>query len=179
MIVRILTRLVLSVACVLAAASACGATFVVNDTLDAVDSAPGDGNCVVLATGSCTLRAAIMEANALAGDDEIELPIGTYDLTIGGSDEDACATADLDITSNLIITGTDPTRTVVNASLLPTRDRVFHIVLAAAPTSAIREASAAATTRSDKARTERLRAERLSRRGRAAARRRAADGAGR
>src|SRR5262249_43423379 len=58
-----------------------GATFTVNDKADATDAHPGDGICATL-TGTCTLRAAIQEANALAGTDQIVLPAGTYTLTI-------------------------------------------------------------------------------------------------
>lgn len=56
------------------------ATFTVNSTADAVDAALGDGVCAT-AGGQCTLRAAIQEANALAGADTITLPAGTYILT--------------------------------------------------------------------------------------------------
>ena len=42
---------------------ACPTTFSVNDNGDASDATPGDGVCAT-ATGSCTLRAAIEEANA-------------------------------------------------------------------------------------------------------------------
>jgi CSLREA domain-containing protein len=51
-----------------AAAVSCPATFVVTETGDANDDAPGDGNCDTdsLTIGNqCTLRAAIREANAL------------------------------------------------------------------------------------------------------------------
>jgi CSLREA domain-containing protein len=42
------------------------ADFVVNMTTDIVDAAPGDGVCAT-AEGECSLRAAVQEANALAG----------------------------------------------------------------------------------------------------------------
>ncbi|MBM4425155.1 MAG: CSLREA domain-containing protein [Chloroflexi bacterium] len=47
------------------------ASFIVNSTADAVDVAPGNGVCETATAGQCTLRAAIQEANALAGDDSI------------------------------------------------------------------------------------------------------------
>ena len=53
------------------------ATFTVNSTADGVDGEPGDGRCVTPNERTCTLRAAIMEANALAGADSILLPAGT------------------------------------------------------------------------------------------------------
>ena len=55
--------------------------FTVNSTTDAVDANPGDGTCAT-AGSVCTLRAAIQEANAHAGDDTIDVPAGTYLLTI-------------------------------------------------------------------------------------------------
>ncbi|MEM7053742.1 MAG: NosD domain-containing protein, partial [Pseudomonadota bacterium] len=50
------------------------------DDASAADVMPGDGLCAD-SFNSCTLRAAIMEANALAGDDFIEFSVtGTIDL---------------------------------------------------------------------------------------------------
>lgn len=100
------------------------ASLNVNSTADAVDSNPGDGICDT-GTGECTLRAAIQEANALSGDDIITIPAGTYILTIVGSDEDAAATGDLDITSNLTINGANANSTVIDANGI---DRVFDII---------------------------------------------------
>lgn len=51
------------------------ATLTVTDLGDAVDIAPGDGSCKT-AGGVCTLRAAIMEANALVGADTIDFALG-------------------------------------------------------------------------------------------------------
>ena len=52
------------------------ATFVVNSTADASDATPGNGICETAAgNGVCTLRAAIQEANALAGTDTINFNI--------------------------------------------------------------------------------------------------------
>lgn len=59
-----------------AAAVSCPMTFMVTDTGDANDAAPGDGNCDTdsLTTGNqCTLRAAIREANALSTCDLITI----------------------------------------------------------------------------------------------------------
>ena len=58
------------------------ATFTVNSTGDSGDSNPGDGSCAA-ASGNCTLKAAIMEANAFAGADTINLAPGAiYTLNI-------------------------------------------------------------------------------------------------
>src|SRR5262249_23474412 len=101
------------------------ADFVVNTNIDAVDAHPGDKVCLT-ANGLCTLRAAIQEANALAGPDTISLPPGTYSLTIGGSDEDAAATGDLDITGDLTISEVSNAGgpTIVSGSMA---DRIFDI----------------------------------------------------
>lgn len=62
-------------------------TFDVNNTADVGDVAPGDGNCdsdAITPGRQCTLRAAIEEANALAGPDQIHLAApGPYKLTAG------------------------------------------------------------------------------------------------
>ncbi len=67
--------------------TAYAATFDVNDAGDAGDVAPGDGVCdsdEVTPGPQCTLRAAIEEANALAGPDTINLTVpGPYQLTAG------------------------------------------------------------------------------------------------
>ena len=100
------------------------ATFVVDTTSDTVDATPGDG-VAEDGSGDTSLRAAIQEANALAGDDIITLPAGTYTLSIAGQLEEASATGDLDVTSNLTINGANSSTTIVSANNL---DRVFHIL---------------------------------------------------
>jgi hypothetical protein len=116
------------------AAPAQGATFTVDATHDAVDVSPGDGACAD-ADGACTLRAAVMETNALAGADQIWLQPATYVLSIPGAGEDASATGDLDITDDLAIGGPvivngapEPGATVDGAGL----DRVLEITSEAA-----------------------------------------------
>ncbi|GEM_PF-755213 len=101
-------------------------TFSVNSTADAVDDNPGDGVCHT-AAGPCTLRAAVMEANALAGAQAITLPAGTYTLTLSGAGEDAAATGDIDITSELAINGAGAGATIVDGNAAVTGDRVFHV----------------------------------------------------
>src|SRR4030095_12661084 len=50
------------------------AVFTVNSPSDGWDANPGNGVCeTMLGNGICTLRAAIQETNALAGDDTIIL----------------------------------------------------------------------------------------------------------
>lgn len=100
------------------------ATFTVNSTVDQTDAVPGDGVCAS-AGGSCTLRAAIQEANAVPGTDKVVLGSRKYFLAIAGASEDAAATGDLDITDSVIIKGVGAARTIVNGGAL---DRVFHVI---------------------------------------------------
>lgn len=104
-------------------------TFTVNRTEDAVDATPGDGRCDADPNDrvlQCTLRAAIMEANALAGAQTIRLPTGVYRLTLGGRNENNSRTGDLNITSDLAILGdAGNARPTIDASGLG--DRVLHI----------------------------------------------------
>ena len=99
------------------------AIFKVNSTDDIVDAAPGNGVCLT-GTGVCTLRAAVQEANALAGADEIRLKAATYRLTLTGAGEDLAATGDLDITDSVTIVGKGATLTVVDGNH---SDRVFQV----------------------------------------------------
>jgi len=100
-------RLVVSVLVALAAPAAPAESdqFQVNSSVDAVDQTPGDGVCRTSA-GECTLRAAVQEANALAGPDLIFLLPGSYVLSLGPDlgIPDA-ATGDLDVTDGLTILG--------------------------------------------------------------------------
>lgn len=91
------------------------ATFVVNTTNDTVDATPGDGTCAD-ASAACSLRAAISEANALAGDDTITVPAGTYTQTLVAANEDLNAGGDWDIASNITINGADAATTFLQAA---------------------------------------------------------------
>lgn len=105
-----------------AAGAAPQASFTVTTTSDSVDAVPGDGFCADSGS-ACSLRAAIQEANALAGTDTITLPAGTYTLSLAGANEDAAATGDLDLTQSVTITGAGASTTTINANTL---DRVFE-----------------------------------------------------
>ena len=104
--------------------SAGAATFNVDSIMDQPDSNPGDGVCSSTPGVACTLRAAIQEANALAGDDSINLPVGTFTLTITGAGEDEAATGDLDVRENLSIYGQGMNATRIKAAGI---DRVFDL----------------------------------------------------
>ena len=70
------------------------AAFIVDTTADTVDANPGDG-VAEDASGNTSLRAAIMEANALAGADTIYL--GADATTTSLVPDSMTASGDLDI----------------------------------------------------------------------------------
>lgn len=118
--------------------SANAATFVVNTTADTQDATAGNGICAD-AGGNCSLRAAITEANALAGADIITLPAGTYTQTLVSANDNANAGGDFDITSDITINGAGSGSTFVEANAAPgvATERVFHIRGAAAATTLV------------------------------------------
>src|SRR5262245_18978495 len=116
-----------ALACLLAILGpARAATFTVDTTADDFDAVPGDGVCAT-ASGGCTLRAAIQEANSLLGADVITVPAGTYVLTIVGTGEDAAATGDLDVTEAVTINGAGPDSAIGSIIDGNGTDRVFDI----------------------------------------------------
>ncbi|MFH8492637.1 choice-of-anchor Q domain-containing protein [Streptomyces coeruleorubidus] len=112
-----------------AAPGAAGPTeFTVDTTSDAVDADPSDGRCLT-ASGTCSLRAAVMAANARPGS-TITLPAGRYRLTIPPDprliigDHPDPTTGDLNVDAPTTIQGTGPRNTVIDANRL---DRVFRL----------------------------------------------------
>src|SRR5262249_41571303 len=99
-------------------------TFTVTRTDDAPGTGDlGDGVCAAQG-GGCTLRAAVMEANHIAGGGAtIVLPAGT--LAIGnaplgaGSESDG----DLDVTAPTTLVGEGPSATMIDGGGI---SRVFH-----------------------------------------------------
>jgi cysteine-rich repeat protein len=69
--------------CASLASIASAATFTADDLADGDDAIPGDGICASIERGTCNLRAAIREANALPGADVVVLAAGTHAL-VGG-----------------------------------------------------------------------------------------------
>jgi CSLREA domain-containing protein len=129
---RRLIAVLAAVVLALLAQPAWAATFTVNSELDGVDADLTDGACVsnVVAGGACTLRAAIQQANATAAPDFVVLPPGVYTLTIDNPQdiqEDAAATGDLDILTNLVISGTHAATTVIQGKS-GWEDRIFHLI---------------------------------------------------
>lgn len=99
---------------------------------DSTDS--NQGNEVVGSGSNYSLRQAIQEANALSGDDVIELGAGTYTLSLAGVQEDLASVGDLDIRQNLVIRGRGVGVTIIDATALANqltatnRDRLFQIL---------------------------------------------------
>ena len=119
-------------------------TFHVGTTDDEVDAIPGNGICLT-SSGSCSLRAAIQEANALSPNNVyINLSIGTHELTIPAGPIPPCSTGtcvfsgnensamvgDLDITGNVCIEGRDRDLTVISV-MNRTVGRVFDVATGA------------------------------------------------
>ena len=112
-------------------------TFTVNNRMDLVDANPGDGICravilieteegVIELPLGCTLRAAIMEANAFPGADIIRIRPGTFRLNLSGvSKEMNGAMGDLDIKGKVNIFGSGKEETIIDATALS--DRIFDI----------------------------------------------------
>lgn len=95
------------------------ADFVVDSTVDAIDAMPGDGICAA-DTGNCTIRAAIIETNQLAGYDTIHIPEGVYVLSIPGGGEDDGLTGDLDVLDDLSLLGAGSNSTIIDGNQLDT-----------------------------------------------------------
>lgn len=114
-------------------AAAATVSMLVNSTVDAVDAAAGNGTCAT-AAGTCTLRAAVQEANsqAQAGNNAlIVLPPGAFRLTLPRPSEcaDTPATADLNlfvskIGTKITILAADPLATIIDGNRI---DGVFDI----------------------------------------------------
>jgi hypothetical protein len=102
----------------------CAATsFTVNDTRDLRDADLSDQTCLTREQ-TCTLRAAVQQANVLGGAHMIDVPAGVHRLTIIGGFEDNAARGDLDVLANLTIRGASARRTTI---LSQADDRLFDI----------------------------------------------------
>jgi len=130
-VARLRTGAMLAAGVVLIGAGAPGpahaAEFFVNAASDAADVKPGDRQCIT-AAATCTLRAAVQEANATTGADVILLPAGRFVLatapaiSAGTIADDDPANGDLDIAESLTIRGAGARDTTVDGAGL---DRVF------------------------------------------------------
>jgi hypothetical protein len=92
---------------------------------------PAPNGCL---PGDCSLREAVIAANASPGPDTIAVPSGTFALSIAGANEDAAATGDLDLTGDVTVTGAGSGVTTVDAGGL---DRAFDVPSGAGLTIAV------------------------------------------
>lgn len=75
--------------------------------------------------GDCSLREAVLDANANAGADVITFALdGTFTLALSGRNEDGAATGDLDIKDDLTIIGNGTGKTIIDGGSI---DRVLHL----------------------------------------------------
>src|SRR5262249_11177779 len=111
---------------VLLAVAARAATF----TVDRFDDTASATACKDAVPDDCSLRGAIIAANATPGADTIVLPAGTYALVVKGVAEDMAATGDLDISDDLTLQGAGSATTIIDGAPLGdmnnTPDRIFH-----------------------------------------------------
>jgi hypothetical protein len=91
----------------------------------------------------CSLRGAILRANAVAGPHTITVKAGFYELTVAGRNDDTGLTGDLDILRSITINGAPgPDATIITGSAaepLANRDRIFHVLPAGSLTLSRRE----------------------------------------
>ncbi len=95
------------------APAAQGAVFAVTKSSDTLD-----GVC----DADCSLREAVVAANARKGRDVVVLPPGVYRLTRAGAGEDQAATGDLDVRQPLTVIGAGADKSFLDGGGL---DRVF------------------------------------------------------
>jgi len=109
---------ILAATVLLGVAPASAATFTVTKTADTAD-----GVC----NADCSLREAIIAANATAGPDVIVVPPGTYVRTIAGTAEELAADGDLDITDDVDIIGSGAFSTIIEGNDTASGERVFDV----------------------------------------------------
>ena len=114
----------------LAAPGALAVTFNLNSFLDQPDDLTIPGTCHT-AAGTCTLRAAVMQANRTSGAGAtINLPAGTYLLTIPAAGSNGETNGDLNLTAPaagnpvITITGVGAATTIIDGNQL---DGVFSV----------------------------------------------------
>lgn len=93
-------------------------------SFDVTTPQDGVGPC----DADCTLREAVIAANATPGLDAITLHAETYEFSAGGLEEDAAATGDLDLTDDVLVTGAGPDLSIVDARAI---DRGFDVAAGA------------------------------------------------
>lgn len=113
----------------LASSAAADRVFQVDSLLDAVDVSVGDGACRT-AAGTCTLRAAVQEANVAPVPSQIALPAGRFVFSLrspapGVPNVNEPETGDLDLLRPVTIRGLGARQTIIDTKGL---DRAFSNV---------------------------------------------------
>jgi CSLREA domain-containing protein len=112
-----------------ALASAAGLATVGSATAAVFTVTRTDDPAPVACGASCSLREAVIAANAGADPDTILLPAGTYVLSLAGAGEDAAATGDLDLTDfSTIVRGLGAGAGAVTIDATALGDRIFDVV---------------------------------------------------
>ena len=105
------------------------AEFTVNTELDLIDLVPGDGVCEDFIENRCSLRGAVMEANALDGLDVIVFDDPLHiTLTRTGTNESFAETGDLDVRDDLAIIALSETPPVIDANGIDRALQIFSFV---------------------------------------------------
>lgn len=114
-------------------ARAVGLGWTVNSTGDAGDENVGNILCRTI-VDTCTLRAAIQQANAIdpgpGNHHTITVPAGTYTMFLEGDGEDDALTGDYDIKRSVTIRGAGPGETIIQGSATNAEDafdRIFDV----------------------------------------------------
>ena len=118
--------------CLLTMAIFSGCSYHVDTYLDAVDANPGDYRCeralqagesreAAEEEGLCSLRAAIMEANATVAEDRIFIPIGIYELNLSAAE----GGGKLTVSNSVRIHGSGKSSTIISQKV---NDRVFSVI---------------------------------------------------
>ncbi|MFK7954805.1 MAG: choice-of-anchor Q domain-containing protein [Lysobacterales bacterium] len=94
------------------------------ELVDDQDFDLGDGVCAGGNTGTCNLRAAVMEANASASIQSIALGNGVFALSASAAVSPDSGYGDLDVFEDLTIIGNGPENTFINAGGI---DRGFEV----------------------------------------------------
>ena len=97
-----------------------------DDVLDGDTSSIANLQATPGADGQISLREAISAANNTAGADTVNVPAGTYVLSLSGSAEDANSTGDLDLldSAGTTIVGAGAGLTILDGNA---QDRIFHV----------------------------------------------------
>ena len=96
-------------------------------TVTRTDDPPPNG----CAPNDCSLREAVIVANAPPGPHTIVLAAGTYNLTRAGPSENGAVTGDLDLTQSVTITGAGNATTIIDGNDI---DRILHALSGATVT---------------------------------------------